>query len=98
MRTAILSVACVVGLALSSGSAKAGGFDVIVKFGPSYYPYYPVVTAYPVYPPPIYTPTYYPYYPPLYVTTPIVVAPVYPLGGYGYSKYPAYPHHHSHKK
>jgi hypothetical protein len=102
MRTAILSIACVVGLALTSGSAKAGGFDVVVKFGPSYgYGYYPLVK--PLYvTPSIYSPTYYPYYPSLYtpslyVPKPVVVTPVYPFGGYGFSKYPTFPHHHHHK-
>lgn len=94
MRAAILSIACVVGLGLSAGSAKAGGFDVIVKFGPSYYPYYPVVK--PVYvTPSIYGPSYYPYYPSIYTPSPIVVAPVYRWGTYVPS-YPTFPHHHHH--
>jgi hypothetical protein len=84
---------------MTGGSAKAGGFDLIVKFGPTYYPYYPVVSTYPVYPPAIYTPSYYPYYPSLYVPKPIVVAPVYRVGGFGYPTYPAFPpHHHHHHK
>jgi hypothetical protein len=84
-------------MALTSSSAKAGGFDVVVKFGPTYYPYYPLVK--PVYvTPTIYTPAYYPYYPSLYVPRPIVVTPVYGYSGFGFSKYPTFPHHHHHHK
>lgn len=89
MRTAILGIACVVGLGLSAGSAKAGGFDIFVKFpswGYTYVSPYPTYYSYPSIYTPYYRtpviqtapiivgrPTYVPYYPPVR-TYPIVPA------------------------
>lgn len=94
MRTLILGLACVAGLALTSGSAKAGGFDVVVKFG---YPYYSTYYPYSVYPsyPSIYSPTYVPYYPSIYTPRPIVVAPVIRYPSF-YPTFPNHGHHHNH--
>jgi hypothetical protein len=92
MKAAFLSLACVAGLALTADSAKAGGFDVLVKF-PSYGPvirtYYPPVYT-PYYPStytPFYPSTYSPYVAPAPV---IVVRPAYPIIGYPYTPFRPY--------
>src|SRR5262245_51612810 len=70
MRTAILSIACVVGLGFSAGSAKAGGFDIVVKFPSWGYTYVSPYASYYSYPS-----IYAPYYPPTVIqTAPIIVA------------------------
>jgi hypothetical protein len=96
MKAAILSIACVAGLGLSATSAKAGSFDVVVKF-----PRWGYVYADPYYPS-----VYAPYYPPTVITpAPIVVGPriVVPVGGYPripayYPVVPRYPYGHRHHR
>lgn len=96
MRAAILSITCVVGLGLSASSAKAGTFDIVVKFPSWGFTY---VSPYPSY---YYPPVYAPYYPPPVIAPApvVVVRPTYiPIGGFGYTRYPVYdPYWHRHHR
>ncbi len=96
MRATLLSIACLAGLGLSATSAKAGTFDIVVRFPSWGYTY---VSPYPAYYPPIYAPLYQPV-----IQTPIIVAPRTYFPGVGYPGYyrhhplPVIPHGHRHHR
>lgn len=96
MRAAILTIACVAALGLSANSAKAGVFDVVIKFPSWGYVYVDPYYGY-------YSSIYPPFYPPTVITpTPIVVVPRTYVPVITYPRYypavPSYPHVHRHHR